>query len=64
MPFLVNYLVTWVVYYLVTWVVWWSVDKRKSITWIAPLLSVYPQVTPISKTLPEAQRTQDIASIT
>ena len=35
-PFLVNY--------LLTWIVWWSVDKRKAISWIAPLLSVYPQV--------------------
>ena len=37
-PFLINY--------LVTWVIWWSVDKRKTISWIAPLLSVYPQVRP------------------
>ena len=37
-PFLINY--------LVTWVIWWSVDKRKIISWIAVLLSVYPQVRP------------------
>ena len=37
-PFLINY--------LVTWVIWWSVDKRKTISWIAVLLSVYPQVRP------------------
>ena len=37
-PFLINY--------LATWVIWWSIDKRKTITWIAPLLSVYPQVKP------------------
>ena len=30
--------------YLTTWVIWWSIDKRKTISWIAPLLSVYPQV--------------------
>ena len=35
-PFLINY--------VTTWVIWWSVDKRKIISWIAPLLSVYPQV--------------------
>ena len=35
-PFLINY--------LVTWFIWWSVDKRKTTSWIAPLLSVYPQV--------------------
>ena len=35
-PFLINY--------LVTWSIWWSVDKRKTTSWIAPLLSVYPQV--------------------
>ena len=35
-PFLINY--------LTTWVIWWSIDKRKAISWIAPLLSVYPQV--------------------
>ena len=35
-PFLINY--------VTTWVIWWSVDKRKVISWIAPLLSVYPQV--------------------
>ena len=35
-PFLLNY--------LLTWSIWWSIDKRKTITWIAPLLSVYPQV--------------------
>ena len=35
-PFLLNY--------LVTWFIWWSVDKRKTVSWIAPLLSVYPQV--------------------
>ena len=35
-PFLINY--------LTTWVIWWSIDKRKTISWIAPLLSVYPQV--------------------
>ena len=35
-PFLINY--------LVTWFIWWSVDKKKTISWIAPLLSVYPQV--------------------
>ena len=35
-PFLVNY--------VTTWIVWWSVDKRKTVSWIAPLLSVYPQV--------------------
>ena len=37
-PFLINY--------LVTWFIWWSVDKRKTVGWIAPLLSVYPQVRP------------------
>ena len=36
LPFLINY--------VTTWVVWWSVDKRKAISWIAPLFSVYPQV--------------------
>ena len=36
MPFLINY--------IITWIVWWSVDKRKAVSWIAPLLSVYPQV--------------------
>ena len=35
-PFLINY--------LVTWFIWWSVDKRKTVSWIAPMLSVYPQV--------------------
>ena len=35
-PFLINY--------LTTWAIWWSIDKRKTISWIAPLLSVYPQV--------------------
>ena len=35
-PFLVNY--------VTTWIVWWSVDKKKTISWVAPLLSVYPQV--------------------
>ena len=35
-PFLINY--------LTTWIVWWSVDKRKTVSWIAPLFSVYPQV--------------------
>ena len=35
-PFLINY--------FTTWIVWWSVDKRKTASWIAPLLSVYPQV--------------------
>ena len=35
-PFLINY--------LVTWFIWWSVDKRKTVSWIAPLLSVFPQV--------------------
>lgn len=35
-PFLLNY--------LVTWFIWWSLDKKKTIIWIAPLLSVYPQV--------------------
>ena len=35
-PFLINY--------VTTWIVWWSVDKRKTVSWIAPLLSVYPQV--------------------
>ena len=35
-PFLINY--------LTTWAIWWSIDKRKAISWIAPLLSVYPQV--------------------
>ena len=35
-PFLINY--------LTTWIIWWSIDKRKTISWIAPLLSVYPQV--------------------
>ena len=36
MPFLINY--------VTTWIVWWSIDKRKTVSWIAPLLSVYPQV--------------------
>ena len=35
-PFLINY--------LTTWFIWWSIDKRKTVSWIAPLLSVYPQV--------------------
>ena len=35
-PFLINY--------LLTWIIWWNVDKRKAISWIAPLLSLYPQV--------------------
>ena len=35
-PFLINY--------VTTWIVWWSVDKRKTVSWIAPLFSVYPQV--------------------
>ena len=35
-PFLINY--------VTTWIIWWSVDKRKAVSWIAPLLSVYPQV--------------------
>ena len=35
-PFLINY--------LTTWAIWWSIDKRKTISWIAPLLCVYPQV--------------------
>ena len=35
-PFLINY--------LTTWFIWWSIDKRKTISWIAPLLSVYTQV--------------------
>ena len=35
-PFLINY--------LTTWAIWWSIDKRKTISWIAPLLSVYTQV--------------------
>ena len=35
-PFLINY--------LTTWAIWWSIDKRKTISWIAPLLSIYPQV--------------------
>ena len=35
-PFLINY--------VTTWVVWWSVDKRKAVSWVAPLFSVYPQV--------------------
>ena len=39
-PFLINY--------LTTWIVWWSVDKRKTVSWIAPLLSVYPQVRAVS----------------
>ena len=37
-PFLINY--------LVTWFIWWNVDKKKTTSWIAPLLSVYPQVRP------------------
>ena len=36
LPFLINY--------LTTWIVWWSVDKRKTISWVAPLFSFYPQV--------------------
>ena len=35
-PFLINY--------VTTWVIWWSVDKRKAVSWVAPLFSVYPQV--------------------
>ena len=35
-PLLINY--------VTTWVIWWSIDKRKTISWIAPLLSIYPQV--------------------
>ena len=34
--------------YLTTWAIWWSIDKRKAISWIAPLLSVYPQVRTIT----------------
>ena len=34
-PFLINY--------LTTWFIWWSIDKRETVSWIAPLLSVYPQ---------------------
>ena len=35
-PFLINY--------VTTWVIWWSIDKRKTVSWIAPLFSIYPQV--------------------
>ena len=34
-PFLVNY--------LITWYVWATTDKRKAVTWVAALLSFYPQ---------------------
>ena len=27
-----------------TWAIWWSIDKRKTISWIAPLLSVRPDI--------------------
>ena len=47
-PFLLNY--------LVTWFIWWSVDKGKTITWIAPLLCVFPQV----KTHPSAFSHKDL----
>ena len=35
LPFLLNY--------LVVWYVWVTTDKRKAITWVAALLSFYPQ---------------------
>ena len=41
-PFLINY--------VTTWVIWWSVDKRKAVSWIAPIFSVYPQVSKESRT--------------
>ena len=41
-PFLINY--------VTTWVIWWSVDKRKAVSWVAPLFSVYPQVSKESRT--------------
>ena len=44
-PFLINY--------VTTWVIWWSVDKRKAVSWIAPLFSVYPQVRPQGPTTTE-----------
>ena len=44
-PFLVNY--------VTTWIVWWSVDKKKTISWAAPLLSVYPQVRTLQLSTPQ-----------
>ena len=35
LPFLLNY--------LICWYVWVTTDKRKVLTWVAPLLSFYPQ---------------------
>ena len=35
LPFLLNY--------LICWYVWATTDKRKVVTWVAPLLSFYPQ---------------------
>ena len=35
LPFLLNY--------LICWYVWATTDKRKAVTWFAPLLSFYPQ---------------------
>ena len=47
-PFLLNY--------LVTWSIWWNIDKSKTKTWIAPLLSVFPQV----RTHPSAFPNKDL----
>ena len=35
LPFLMNY--------LICWYVWVTTDKRKAVTWVAALLSFYPQ---------------------
>ena len=35
LPFLLNY--------LICWYVWATTDKRKAVTWVAALLSFYPQ---------------------
>ena len=35
LPFLLNY--------LISWYVWAITDKRKAVTWVAALLSFYPQ---------------------
>ena len=37
-------LVCFLINYLTTWVIWWNIDKSKCTSWVAPLLSVYPQV--------------------
>ena len=37
-------LVCFLINYLTTWFIWWNIDKSKCTSWVAPLLSVYPQV--------------------